>query len=228
MRLHLAHGIEHDADNDQQTRAAEKLRGDRWDVQSLAHKTWQDCYQCKKNRAGKGEPRHGEIEKIRSRFSRSDSRNVTTVFLEIVRDLRWLELRGNPKITEEENHGCKSDIMRPAGGKRAGDLPSCRAVSKSVLDKRGRKEKQRPGEDDWHDPGVIHFQRHVLCLAAVHFATNYALGILHGNLPHALRNRDHRRDSKCPAKVIDQRNSEVPDYLSDSRQHRMIRFGMLK
>src|SRR6266496_2491950 len=42
------------------------------------------------------------------------------------------------------------------------------------------------------------------------------------------RQGNHRHDSKCPAKVFDQRNSEVPDYVSDPRQHRMIRFGMLK
>src|SRR6267378_1132470 len=150
MRFHLSHGVEHDADNNQQARAAEKLRCDRWDVQSLAHKAGQNCDQSKKNRAREREPRHGEIEKIRSRFSGSDARNVTTVFLQVVRDLRWLELRGNPKITEEKNHGRESDIMRPAVGKRAGDLPGCRAVSKSVLNNRRGKEKQRPGEDDWH------------------------------------------------------------------------------
>src|SRR6267143_499241 len=146
MRLHLAHGIEHDADNDQQTRAAEKLRRDRWDVQSLAHKAGQNGDQSKKNRARERKPRHSEIEKIRCRFSGSDARNVTTVFLEVVRDLRWLELRGNPKITEEENHGRKSDIMGPAGGKRAGDAIRSRTVLKTVADNRGWEEKQRPRE----------------------------------------------------------------------------------
>src|SRR6266480_6074002 len=100
MCLHLSHGIEHYADNDQQARATEKLRGDGRNVQSLAHKAGQNRYQRKKNRPGEREPRHGEIKKIGSRFSRSHPRDVTTVFLQVVRDLRWLKLRRNPEITE--------------------------------------------------------------------------------------------------------------------------------
>ena len=84
--------------------------------------------------------------------------------------------------------------MGPAGGKRASNPRGCRAVSKSILDNCCRKEKQRPGEDDGHYAGVIDFQRHVLRLASVHFAANYALGVLHGNLAHALRNRDDCSD----------------------------------
>src|SRR6267143_7325716 len=99
-----------------------------------------------KNCAGERKPRHGEIEKIRCRFSGSDARNVTAVFLQVVRDLRWLELRGNPKITEEENHGRESDIMGPAVGKRAGDAIRSRTVLKTVADNRGWEEKQRPRE----------------------------------------------------------------------------------
>src|SRR5207249_4222779 len=175
MCFHLAHGIEHDSDNDQQARAAEKLCCDHRHVQSLAEKAWQHRYQRKKDRAGKRESRHGEIEKIRSWFPGPDARNVTTVFLQVVGDLRRLKLRGNPKIAEEENHCPENDIMGPTAGKGAGDLSGCGAVSEAVLDNRRRKEKQRPSEDDWHYPGVIHFQRHILRLSAVHFATNHTL-----------------------------------------------------
>ena len=194
MCLHLAHGIEHHADNDQQARAAEKLRCDHRHVESLAQKAWQHRYQRQKDRAGKRESCHGEIEKIRSRFPGPYAGNVTTVFLQVVRDLRRLKLRGNPKIAEEENHCPESDIMGPTGGERACDLRGCGTVSKSVLDNRRREEKQRPGKDDWHHAGVIYFQRHVLRLSTVHFATDHALGILHGDLAHALCDRDHRRD----------------------------------
>src|SRR6266849_7245991 len=103
MRFHLAHGIKHHANNDQEACAAEKLCCDHWHVESLAQKAWQHRYQRQKDRAGKREPRHGEIEKIRSRFPGPYAGNVTTVFLQVVRDLRRLKLRGNPKIAEEEN-----------------------------------------------------------------------------------------------------------------------------
>src|SRR5207302_4949684 len=140
MRFYLSHGVEHDADNNQQACAAEKLRGDRWNVQSLAHKAGQNRDQSKKNRAREREPRHGEIKKVGSRFPRPDAGNVTAVFLQIVGDLRGLKLSSNPKITEKENHPCENDVMRPAVGKRAGDLRSGRTALKCKANDRGRKE----------------------------------------------------------------------------------------
>ena len=128
-----------------------------WHMQSLAEQTWQYCDQREKNRAGKSESRHGEIEKVGRRFSRSHARDVTAVFLQIICDLRWLELRGDPKITEKENHRREHDIMWPAGGKRVGDAVGDRTVFKHVADNRRRKKKERPGKDDRHHAGIIHF-----------------------------------------------------------------------
>jgi hypothetical protein len=128
--LHLAHGIEHDAHNDQQTCATKKLRRDNWHIQSLAEETWQYRYQREENRTGKRQSRHGEIKKVRRRFSRSHPRDVTSVFLQVICDLRWLELRGDPEITEKENHRRESDVMWPAGGKRVGDTVGDRTVLK--------------------------------------------------------------------------------------------------
>ena len=42
--------------------------------------------------------------KLRRRFPRTHAWDIATVFLQIIRDLRWLELRRDPEITEEENH----------------------------------------------------------------------------------------------------------------------------
>src|SRR2546430_2682835 len=92
-----------------------------------------------------------------------------------------IKLRLDPEITKKENHRRESDVMGPAGGKRAGNPRGCRAISKSILDNCCWEEKQRPGEDDGHHAGIIDFQGHVLRLAPVHFAANYALGILDGN-----------------------------------------------
>src|SRR6266480_2863328 len=140
MCLHLAHGIEYHADDDQQAGAAEKLRCDDGNVQSLAEQTWQDRYQSKKNRSGEREPRHGKIKKVGSRFPRPDTGDIATIFFQVVRDLGWLKLGRDPEITEEENHCRESDVVRPAVGKLGGDAIGGRAVSKSVLDNRRRKE----------------------------------------------------------------------------------------
>ena len=74
------------------------------DVQSLAEQARQNRDQRKENRAGKGQPRHREVEEIRRRFARTHARDVAAVFLQIIRDLRGLKLRRDPEIAEEENH----------------------------------------------------------------------------------------------------------------------------
>src|SRR5207244_2035301 len=192
--LHLANGIKHDAYNDQQAGAAKKLRCDDGHIQPLAEKAWQNRYQGEENRAGKRESRHREIKKLGSRLSWPHARNVTAVFFKIVRDLRRLKLGCNPEVTEKENHCRKNDIMGPTGGKRAGYAIRDGTALKTVADDSGREQKQRPGKDDWHDTSIIHLQRHVLCLAAVHFPAHHPLRILHSDLAHALSDRNHRSD----------------------------------
>src|SRR5437763_113874 len=85
----------------------------------MAEKAWQNRYQGQENRPSKRESRHREIKKVGSRLPWPHSRNITAVFFQIVRDLSRLKLRGNPEVTEKENHCCKNDIMGPTGGKRA-------------------------------------------------------------------------------------------------------------
>src|SRR4030095_7876599 len=153
MCLHLAHGIEYDADNNQQAGAAEKLRCDDGNVHPLAKKTWQDRYYSQKDCAGECQPRHGEIKKIGSRFPRPNTGDIATIFFQIVSDLGGLKLRRDPEITEEENHRRESDVVRPAVGKLASDAVGNRAILKTVADDRRRKKKQSPGEDDRHHTG---------------------------------------------------------------------------
>src|SRR5881628_199448 len=119
--LHLSHGVEHDAYDDQQAGAAEKLRRDHGHIQSLAQKTGQNRDERQENPAGKRESRHCEIEKIGSRFPRTHAWNVTAIFFKIVGDLSRLKLCGDPEVTEKENDRSESDVMRPAGRKGVGD-----------------------------------------------------------------------------------------------------------
>src|SRR5437764_8633679 len=132
MRLYLTHRIEHNAHNDQKACAAEELRRDHWHVQPLAEQAWEYRDQRQKDCAGKSQPRHRVVEKIRSRFSGSNTGNVTAVFLQIVRDLGRLKLRSDPEVTEEENHRRKSEIMRPAGRKRCSNAIGSGTVLKAV------------------------------------------------------------------------------------------------
>ena len=84
--------------------------------------------------------------------------------------------------------------MQPAVGEHVGDLLGRAAVLEGQTDDRRREKQERPREDDRHDARVVHLQRHVLRLAAVHFPAHDALRVLHRDLAHALRHGDDRRD----------------------------------
>ena len=86
--------------------------------------------------------------------------------------------------------------MRPASGKRGGDAIRSGTILKPIAHNGGREKKQCPREDDWHHPGIIHFQWHVLGLAAIHLSADYPLCILHSNFPDALGDRDDSGDDK--------------------------------
>ena len=86
--------------------------------------------------------------------------------------------------------------MQPTDREEVCDLLRSPAVREGHVDDRGREEQERPGEDDRHDARVIHLQRHVLRLAAVHLAADHALRVLHGDLALRLRHGDDRRDDE--------------------------------
>ena len=157
----------------------------------MAHQRRQHRNQSQKNRACEGQARHCEIKKISRRFSWSYARDITAVFFQIVRDLRRLKLRSNPKIAEEENHPRQNNIVRPAGGKRAGDSGGSGTIPKAVADDGGREQKQCPGKNDRHYASIVYFQGHILGLATVHFPAHDPLGVLHSDFAYALSNRDH-------------------------------------
>src|SRR5882762_5048589 len=117
MCFNLTHRIKHHTNDNEQTCAAEELRGYRWHVQTLTQQTREHCYNRQENRARESQTRHCEIEKLGRRFAWTHARNVTAVLFQIVCDLRRLKLRRDPEITEEENHHCQNHVMQPAGRK---------------------------------------------------------------------------------------------------------------
>jgi len=114
MRFNLAHGVEHHAHDDQQARASKKLGGDLRHMHALAQKRRQDRDHGQEKRAGKGEPGHGIIEKIRGWFAWSNARDVGSMLLQIVRDLSRLKLRRDPEIAEKEDHRRQENVVEPS------------------------------------------------------------------------------------------------------------------
>ena len=61
-------------------------------------------------------------------------------------------------------------------------------------EKHRREHQDGLREDDGHDAGVVHAQRHVRALPAVHLAADHPLGVLDGNFSLGLRHRNDARD----------------------------------
>ena len=86
--------------------------------------------------------------------------------------------------------------MRPPGRKRCSNAIRSGTVLEAVAHDRRREQEQRPRKDDRHHARIIHFQRHVLRLAAVHFPPDHAFRVLHSDFTDPLRNRYHCGDNK--------------------------------
>src|SRR5258708_40275081 len=115
--------------------------------------------------ARKGQTRLVNTKKWRGGFPGTHGGEATAVLLQIVRDLCRLKLGGDPEIAEKENHRGENDVMQPSGRKHLRDLPRGRTVWKRPAHDLIWKQQECPGEDDRHDTGIIHFQRHELRIA---------------------------------------------------------------
>ena len=56
------------------------------------------------NRARQRDAAHGVMQIIAGRLARAHAGNVAAVFLQVVGNLQFIELRGHPEIGEEQNH----------------------------------------------------------------------------------------------------------------------------
>ena len=81
VRLHLPHGVQEDAHDNQEARSAKKSGGHPRNTKPSDHGFRNHCDDREEKRAGKGQSSQRILEKFRSRFSGPISGNVSVVFL---------------------------------------------------------------------------------------------------------------------------------------------------
>lgn len=113
-RLHLAHRIQEHPDRDEHRGASEKLRDGVVQVQESGHQGRNEGDDDEEYTSSEGDSVHDPMKCIGSRLPRPYSRNVATVFLQIIGDLELIELGGDPKIGEKEDHQRLSREVEPA------------------------------------------------------------------------------------------------------------------
>lgn len=112
MRFHLPHGVQHDPNRDQHARTTKELGNMKVDVEHLSHDDWDYRNDRKENGPGQSDPAHGSVQKVAGCHPRPHTRYVTTMLLEIIRDLQLIELGGDPEVTEEQDHSRIKDQVK--------------------------------------------------------------------------------------------------------------------
>src|SRR5688572_7450033 len=104
MRLHLPHCIQHDTDKNEDTGAAKERRHFVRHLHEAIKQVGNDCNNRQEHCAGEGDSAHGVVKIIARGLARTNARDVAAVLFQVVRNLDFIELGGDPEIREEENH----------------------------------------------------------------------------------------------------------------------------
>src|ERR1700687_5883439 len=160
MGFYLCHGIERDADNDQQSRTAEIER----DVEALNQDRWQHAYGAHVNRAAERDSREHPINVFGREASRPNARNKTAVFLQVIGDIDGIESNRRVEVAKEDDQGDVSDIIHESAGRYIGREPfELRHEGREG----GREDQDRRGENRRNHARGIHFQGQMRRLAAI-------------------------------------------------------------
>ena len=102
MRLHLTHGIQHDTDQNEHARAAKESGHGIGNPHDPIHQDGNDCDHGQKDGARQRNPAHGVVQVTAGGLTGPNSRDIAAVLLQVIGDLQFVELRGDPEIREKE------------------------------------------------------------------------------------------------------------------------------
>ena len=188
--LDLSHRVERDADNNEQSGAAEELCRHVGNLKGSAEELGKNSDDHEKDGSREGQATHRVIEEVGGRLAWTHAGNESPVLFEVVRDLGGLELGGDPKITEGKDQHCVECVVDPADGELVGPVDRPRLVTECHVQDGRREKKYRLREDDRHDSRIVDLEGHVLCLSPVDLAADDSLGVLHADAAGRLRHGD--------------------------------------
>src|SRR6516165_6132853 len=204
MGFHLAHGIEKNTNQDEHARAAKKLRHRIRNIHLVVHHNRNDRDHGQKDGPCKCNAAHRVVKIIARSLTRTHARDISTILLQIVRNLQLVELSGDPEVREKEDHQSvnRQIKVRTLNQERrktvakVGDEFRTRVAvvgQRSVHKFKELLWEHEDGlsEDDGHDAGIVDTQRHERSLALVNLSTDSALSVLDGHLALGLCNGNH-------------------------------------
>ena len=135
------------------------------------------------------------IKEFRCRLSWADTRDITTILLQIVSNLYRLEHHRDPEVGKYQYEKAEDDIVSELPladriGEVVEETHTCGTAEVSK-DLRG-EHKNCATEDDGHDTCVIHLERKERALATVNLTANDTFSILDRDLTLGLSDRYKR------------------------------------
>ena len=157
------------------------------------------------------------MQKVARRRTRTHAWDVATILLQIIRNLQFVKLGGDPKVGKEQNHQTfQQKIDRSTMGQLARDLVEERHTQSFAqgIEYLLRKHQDGLRENDRHDSRVVDPQRHERRTARNDLSTHRPLRILHRYLPLGLSYCNHPRN-----------HSQKQQHQSNTVENGKPRFG---
>lgn len=191
LAFHLGHGIEGNADHDEDGRAAERL--DKLVVREVEQDGGHDRDERNEQPAGQRDATQYVADVGDRSRTRTDTRDEAALLAQIVRRLLRIEHHGGVEVREEHDEQQRENPVEPPRGQRIGgrrkptDVEQRRQLSREV--------DQATGEDDGDDAGRIDLERDIRRLPAEHLAPLNALGIVHRDATLCALDEDDERNA---------------------------------
>ena len=197
VRFDLLHGVQNNADHDQDTGAAHEA-GDRpVNMQSAGDKSRNDGDDGEEDGARGGDAEHTGFQEVGGRFAGADTGNEGAVLLEVISDLHGVELNGRVEVREEDDQsGVNDQIPGAAGsGKLIDDVADRVPIARNDLGQSLRNDHESAREDDRDDVGLVQAQRDVGSVGRDRLAAaGHPAGVLHRDAALALDDQNNGID----------------------------------
>src|SRR4051812_32351415 len=155
MLVHLRQGVERYTDHDQQRCSAEAERN----VDHVSDENRQQRDKRQEQSAGEGDARHDVIDVLCRPCTRLHTRNKSSLFLQVFRDVDRIENDRGVKVGEENNQDRGQDVVEPRARLEVFRYDARGLVAAELRDGAWNDNDGRC-EDDRHHAGGVHAQRY--------------------------------------------------------------------
>ena len=193
LRFHLPHGLQRDADDNQDGRTAQRNVGSG----NCGEHNGEYRDDAQEDSAHQRDLGNDPGDEVRGRLSGTNTGDAAVVLPKVVGDLNGIVLNRHVEVVERHDEEQVQNGVDPAVGFEQAEelIPEAAGLNIHIGPDHVRDGKEGHGEDDGHNAGHVDLDRNVAVLAAVHLPAHHPFGV--GDRDPALRighendERDH-------------------------------------